>query len=274
MVEETDIRIEEIKRILWGICDKHERMRCLLDLRLFLLPGMAMNLLGQVWQDVDNGEEYWPEVEDWIRSSPLNRQMLMDDEDWEAYKRILHKPITIYRGGGPEMRRSLDRCPAWTTDRKVADKFAYIESPLKPVVLQARVDPAEAYAYLIGRQEWELLLSPLQCPSFKLQKVIRLKPKSEAFAAYAQVHKAIHREGLLSSKGDYSLWQMLLSLDQLQSHERVHASRVELLRHYGLMKLAEKHEDLRKQVVIYINERIAMGETRAPIEVAQEQAAG
>lgn len=247
--------LKDCEQVMWVVLDKYERMPAILQLEHVLGKPEFFRLLGEVWVNVDNGEDYWPQVRKMFERTPRKYlQMLMDEDDQECFDNLPDHNIEIYRGGMPGAE--LCEMPAWSTSYEVAVRFAYTESPLEPIVYRAYVDKKDVYAHFCGRQEFEVLLDPEISESFDEGDYDWLEPKDVKWASRAEFYKSVQRQGIFSSVTNVqtSYIHAMQGRDHFEEFMKYRWSQVFQLRELGLTEFAETR--LQTITAIYNDEQV------------------
>jgi hypothetical protein len=134
-------------------------------------PEQAARLVSDVWTDSENIRQdrsvwlsIWTELADpWAA---------MDEKEQAEFATFPDR-LTIYRG--QYGRRGLTRGLAWTLDQSKAEWFARrFPHRGSPFVASGRIFKHDVFAYFIGRQESEIVVSP---DSIRDVAVTRLLPR-------------------------------------------------------------------------------------------------
>jgi hypothetical protein len=136
-------------------------------------PKEAVRLVGEVWTDSENirqDRSVWLSI--WTK---LAEPWAAMDEKEQAEFATFPNRLTIFRG--QYGRRGLTDGLAWTTDQSKAEWFAR-RFPHRgpPFVASGRVFKHDVFAYFIGRQESEIVVSPDRIRDVVVTKLLPLPP--------------------------------------------------------------------------------------------------
>ena len=127
--------------------------------------------LGQTIIDIDNLHEYYPLLDNLFKYPyKVEQRFMMDEEDKTEYDKLKNW-VTVYRGYNiqfdysEENRKRYRSGWSWTTDKKVAVKFARRNGTMwaregKCYIAEGQVAKAHIISYFTGRDESEVFINP------------------------------------------------------------------------------------------------------------------
>jgi hypothetical protein len=140
------------------ITERPWRFERLLDIADEMTDAEFWTLVSDVWQDSENIRENQDEWDELLRTDRPGREHMMTDEERAALAALPDR-ITVYQGHTDER----DDGWSWTTDeataRFFARRFADFESATG-IVTEAVINKSDVTAYLLGRNEFEILIDP------------------------------------------------------------------------------------------------------------------
>jgi hypothetical protein len=143
-------------------------------------PKEAARLVGDVWKDSENirqNRSVWLSI--WTKLT--DRWAAMDEKEQAEFATFPNR-LTIFRGQSG--RRGLTRGLAWTMDQSKAEWFARrFPHQGPPFVASGRVFRHDVFAYFIGRQESEIVVSPHSIRDVAVTKLLPLPPAEASLLA-------------------------------------------------------------------------------------------
>lgn len=164
-VDFTEKRVKEARaKKQWSrfiyLHERPYRLEAFLEIADELRPRDYWKLVGGIWQDSENiwqCRDYWDEI--FSRDDPM-RGLMMDRSERSALAKLPDK-LTIYRGDktANRARKGL----SWTLDRSRAQWFAkrLCKKGDTAFVAKGKIAKKDVIAYLTGRNESEIIASPL-----------------------------------------------------------------------------------------------------------------
>jgi hypothetical protein len=132
------------------------RLNAFLDIEKKLTGNEYWKMLGEIWTDSENIYQnlfLWKKL---LGANRKGRCYFMDEDDREKF-RALPNEIVVYRGCEPRNRDGL----SYTTDRAKAEWFSRrLNKRGDDIVIEKLIKKADAFAFLGGRGENEIVLKP------------------------------------------------------------------------------------------------------------------
>lgn len=191
-MDQEDEMYSAYHKALFGLHDKHERVRGLYDIRETITQPVFWRLFREVWRNSEslflNGREI-REMLTIERICATERFTIMSSTELDFIKRAARRgvPLKVYRGGSRLNHTGF----SWTTKYKVAEQFAALSGSNQPTITIGRVPVPNIILYLSG-SESEIVALP---EHVTIDRIEDFPPLPADQTAQRQVQIAVQAKG-------------------------------------------------------------------------------
>jgi len=171
---------EQVEDILLGIgCDNYNRWETFCSLcRDYELSDEAYNYgLNLAYTCGNAGKDAFF----YFCDPRVSMELLMEKDEFEEYKKIPNE-LTVFRGCNLVEAEIGDWGISWTTERKVAEFFAFRFENHDGRVYGIDIDKRDILAFFNERNEFEVIINPYDC--WSVPYIVTDKP-TELYVEYA-----------------------------------------------------------------------------------------
>lgn len=153
-------------------------------------------LLGEIWSDSENLWQYGPILGHLLNKNRPGREAMMDESEKEFLSKLPDE-FTIYRGHQSKNKSGY----SWTLSYWRAKWFANRFKQSGSGVAKATVKKKDIVAVLLGRGEFEIIVSPI---NLKIETIKKTNKRPEWLEALKEEFQKIFSKGL-GKQGFYSV---------------------------------------------------------------------
>ena len=183
---------KEWSSMIW-IYERPYRLQIFEEIMDDLSDSQYWDLLGSIWSDSENLWQYGHLLGSLINSNRPGREAMMDDDEKEFLNKLPNE-IVVYRG-----HQFINRLGySWTLSYWRAKWFSQRFSQKQHGIVQATIKKENIIAVLLGRNEYEIIVSPNNLEVQPIRKPRRLPWMNEAkdlFVSQYRLGKSVSFHG-------------------------------------------------------------------------------
>lgn len=236
----------EPDKALWIYFDKHERMKALYQMKEHIPDDKIYKVFADVWTNLESHYQDMKVIRRMFNYLGNNtakfRNSMMDADEKRAYQELKKrgKWIKVYRGCWQENTEGW----SWTTRRTIAELFARRHAPDGwPLIISGKVDVDDVIAYLLSRNENEIVVDPGH-----VEKPRRTELPYQEVKTNKLLFQAVQAGNLFGQEHEIETMVMMAQHNQKNYLEHLE-ERLEFFKQYGFEDKVKTYEEAKRRIV-------------------------